>query len=69
MYDTCLDVAAGKNDKRICYRGHYQDNWGNMHMGYLLSGSIVSVLKFLSVITALQLCRRMSFPGNHRLQY
>lgn len=67
MDDACLDVVAGKSEKIICHQGHYWDNWGNLYMGYMLSGNTISMLRSLNVITALQLCRRMSFLANYRL--
>lgn len=56
MCDTCLDVATGKRkEKTIFYKRHYWDNWENLYMGCILSGSIVSMLSFLRVIIVLGL--------------
>lgn len=56
ILDWKLDGNKTKN-----YNRHYQDNWGDLNMDYILDKSITSMLKFFRVIIVLCLFRGPAF--------
>lgn len=55
MCDTGLDTVPGKMKEIMCYKRRHWDNRGSFYKGCIVSGSIVPIFNFLSMITILYL--------------